>query len=84
MFDEYNFCIAFTQAEEMCLQISDCVAIALSNDGKMRIYNSTKMSSLVKDENWTTLLHLRAINGKIMFPNDFEKIDYSCPFVSYA
>ena len=61
------------------MELVDCVAISLSKSGRMRIYNRTVISSLIIDEEWTTLLNFKSKRHLIQFPEPKENL--ICPFV---
>ena len=59
----------------------DCVAISLSKSGRMRIYNRIAISSLIKDEEWTTLLNFKSKRHLIQFPEPWKNLHmFECPF----
>ena len=57
------------------------MAISVSKSGRMRIYNRTTISSLIKDEEWTTLLNFKSKRHLIQFPEPWKNLHmFECPF----
>ena len=57
------------------------MAISVSKSGRMRIYNRTTISSLIKDEEWTTLLNFKSKRHLIQFPETRKNLHmFECPF----
>ena len=59
-------------------------AIALSQDGLMRIFQDIDLSTMKKDPNWTTYMNLHAIADKVVGLDRNAAVDFCCPKVIFS
>ena len=55
----------------------NCTALALSEDGKLRLYSKLNFGSQISDSNWLTMINIRK-SHKTKVPEQFENITFCC------